>query len=215
VKGSHNTGRIIIVPIPINADNNIPMNIFEPTQMTNMDKLYGNQTDRAEKGIKTLYSIPNSIIGSDSEGNFATQNMEDAFDFYNNVTAQLRQELEIELTTLFVNSIFKDKIKLPIEIKPLKYMSSKNDENEDENELIRAESQARLKGTVGGVQGVLAIQESVSSGRTQYEAAVFILKDIYGYTDESARQALCEPVNLIPSSDTVDETTKTKTVSDE
>jgi len=210
-KGAVNTGRVITVPIPQNADNNIPTNLFEPTQMQNIDRLYDLQSQKAESGIQQLYSIPNSLIGKDTEGNFATQKMEEAFDFYNSVTEQLRQELEIELTTLFTNSIFANQIKLPIEIEPLQFNTyTKKEADKDENEALRAQSQAQLKGTVGGVQGVLAIQSSVSSGTTQYEAGVEILIDIYGYSDEQARKILGKPIqNFSKGDQKVDEKTKT------
>jgi hypothetical protein len=123
VKGAHNTGRIITIPIPPNADDRMPQNLFEPTQMQNIDKLYENQIIKAEIGIQSLYSIPNALLGKDTEGNFATQKMQETFDYYNSVTEPLRQELEIELTTLFANSIFASQIKLPIEIEPLQYIS--------------------------------------------------------------------------------------------
>jgi hypothetical protein len=35
----------------------------------------------------------------------------------------LRQELEIELTRLFSNSVFASQLKLPIEIEPLQFIS--------------------------------------------------------------------------------------------
>jgi hypothetical protein len=215
--GAKNMGRIIAVGVPDSADMRLPVGMFESTQLENIDKLYESQKRDARESIKQLFNQPNSLIGKDTEGNFATQNMEDAFDFYNAVTSPVRQELEIELTTLITNSIYASQVKLPIEIEPLVYESSATKEvDSDENEAIRAESQAKLKGTVGGVQGILGIQESVSLGKTQYEAAIFILKDIYGYTDEEARQALGKPVDLIPDdAQTIDETTETNTVNDE
>ena len=208
-KGSHNTGRIVTIPIPPNADNNVPTNLFEPTQMQNIDKLYTDQVDRAEMGIQSLFSCPNALIGKDTTGNFATQKMQETFDYYNSITEPLRQELEIELTTLFSNSIFASQIQLPIEIDPLQFISKTN-EDLGQNEKIRAESQASLKGTVGGVQGVLQIQLSVSQGTTQYEAGIEILKDIYGYTDEMARKILGEPIQKFSeNTQTVDKQTTT------
>jgi len=123
IKGAHNYGRFIAMRIPDNPDMNMPTNIFEPTQMQNIDELYKNQIENARLGIQELYSTPNALIGLDTEGNFATQKMQETFEYYNSVTEPLRQELEIELTTLFSNSIFKNQIKLPIEIEPLQYIS--------------------------------------------------------------------------------------------
>jgi len=136
VTGAKNTGRVIGVPIPQNADMNIPQNMFEPTQMQNIDKLYTDQKNDARENIKSLYSQPNALIGKDTEGNFATQKMQETFDFYNSITEPLRQELEIELTTLFKNSIFANLVKLPIEIEPLQFVSriKVNETNTKENE---------------------------------------------------------------------------------
>ena len=55
---------------------------------------------------------------------------------------------------------------------------------------IEAEARAKLKGSVGGTQGILQIQESVSRGITQYMAAVVLLKEIYGFDDKTARAIL-------------------------
>lgn len=55
---------------------------------------------------------------------------------------------------------------------------------------LQAESQARLKGSVGGVQGILQIQASVASGVTQYAAGLALLESIYGYDDAKARAIL-------------------------
>lgn len=210
LKGSSNAGRFITIPVQANANMNMPNNMFESTELQNRDKLYTEQKREAKEGIQELYATPNSILGNDSEGNFATQNMQDAFDFYNSVTQPIRTELEIELTRLFKNSVFANQIKLPIQIEPLEYISrASTGASDEENEAIRAESQARLKGTVGGVQGILAIQNSVSQGTTQYEAGVEILIDIYGYTDEQARKILGEPIQQFSEEQaTVDEKTE-------
>jgi hypothetical protein len=55
------------------------------------------------------------------------------------------------------------------------------------------EAQANLRGTVGGVQGILAIQESVSQGITDIQAAINTLMEIYGFTEETAISILGTP----------------------
>ena len=55
---------------------------------------------------------------------------------------------------------------------------------------IEAEAKANLKGSVGGVQGILAIQMQVSQGVTDYESAVTLLFEIYGFDDATARKML-------------------------
>jgi hypothetical protein len=110
--------------VPANADGRIPSSMFEATQLQNIDKLFELQKEEAKKNINQIFSIPNALIGRDTEGNFATQKMQETFEFYNSITEPLRQELEIELTTLFQNSVFASQLKLPIEIEPLQYISN-------------------------------------------------------------------------------------------
>jgi hypothetical protein len=57
----------------------------------------------------------------------------------------------------------------------------------------KQKAQAQLKGSVGGVQGVLAIQASVSQGLTDYESAITILNEIFGIEDTLARSILGNP----------------------
>lgn len=136
-KGAINTGRVVTVPMMPTADNVVPGNLFEPTNLQNIDKLYIEQKKDARENIKKLYSQPSALIGEDTTGNFATQKMQETFDFYNSITEPLRQELEIELTMLFKNSVFASQIQLPIEIEPLQFISrtkTQETQNNIENE---------------------------------------------------------------------------------
>lgn len=55
---------------------------------------------------------------------------------------------------------------------------------------IEAEAKAKLKGSVGGVQGILAIQQQVSEGVTPYPAGLAILELIYGIGGEEGKRIL-------------------------
>lgn len=55
---------------------------------------------------------------------------------------------------------------------------------------IKAQAQANLKGSVGGVQGILQIQASVAQGITNYQAAIATLFEIYGFSEDVARTLL-------------------------
>lgn len=65
---------------------------------------------------------------------------------------------------------------------------------------IEAESKAQLKGTVGGVQGILQIQQSVSQGITEYSAALAMLMEIYGFNAQVASLILGDPKKIKPQS---------------
>jgi hypothetical protein len=63
----------------------------------------------------------------------------------------------------------------------------------------RAEAQANLKGTVGGVQGILQIQQSVAEGITKREAAISLLETIYGFDTQTANALLGNPAPQPPT----------------
>jgi HK97 family phage portal protein len=56
----------------------------------------------------------------------------------------------------------------------------------DQNAL----AQANLRGSVGGVQGILAIQQGVASGITSISSAVTTLVEIYGFDEATAKAVL-------------------------
>jgi hypothetical protein len=137
MKGSINAGRILTMPY--SSAENMPTNVFESTQYANIDRLFPLQKEEAKNNINEKYNIPKPIIGRDNTGNFATQDMEEAYALYNSTTKPIRTELEIDLTTIFDNSILN--IKLPIEIQPLTFEAIRKDipqntQNIPENDTI-------------------------------------------------------------------------------
>ena len=62
---------------------------------------------------------------------------------------------------------------------------------------IEAEAKANLKGTVGGVQGILEIQRSVSQGITDPLAAITLLYEIYGFDEETGKKLVGTPKPII------------------
>lgn len=53
-----------------------------------------------------------------------------------------------------------------------------------------AEAQANLRGSVGGVQGILAIQQGVANGVTSESSAIATMVEIYGFDQATARNVL-------------------------
>ena len=58
---------------------------------------------------------------------------------------------------------------------------------------LQAAAQSALKGSVGGVQGILSIQQGVSQGLTSRESALSVLQLIYGFSLEEATDLLGAP----------------------
>jgi len=68
----------------------------------------------------------------------------------------------------------------------------------NKDEEARKKSQAELKGSVGGVTALLEVQKSVSEGTTDLEAAVEIIKEIFGIEETIARKMLGTPKIVTP-----------------
>jgi hypothetical protein len=73
----------------------------------------------------------------------------------------------------------------------------KPDESKQDTETRAA--QAALRGSVGGVQGILSIQASVSQGTTTRESALSMLTIVYGFSDKDAEKLLGEPTEVKPT----------------
>jgi hypothetical protein len=65
-----------------------------------------------------------------------------------------------------------------------------NPEGGGEDEETRRKAQANLKGTVGGIEGVLKIQEALNTNAVSPEAAIVILQEFYGFTEQQARDLI-------------------------
>lgn len=57
-------------------------------------------------------------------------------------------------------------------------------------DAANAQAQANLRGSVGGVQGILQIQAAVQAGTTSRDSAVIILMQIFGFNEETANEIL-------------------------
>lgn len=62
----------------------------------------------------------------------------------------------------------------------------------DDAEAIKQKAQASLKGSVGGVQALLQIQQSVKEGKTDRSSALTIIEEIFGIDTELAGKMLGE-----------------------
>ncbi len=51
-------------------------------------------------------------------------------------------------------------------------------------------AQAKLRGSVGGVQGILQVKESVRTGTSSKEAATSIMNEVFGFDDETSKKIL-------------------------
>lgn len=76
-----------------------------------------------------------------------------------------------------------------IVIQKSKEKRDKSNDNESNNPE-QATAQAQLRGSVGGVQGILSIADNFKRGIINELSATTILEEIYGFSEQVAREIL-------------------------
>lgn len=95
-------------------------------------------------------------------------------------------ENERKLVEFIVGKFAKFVTNVPIKVLPL--IEEKGGADSE-----RLKAQATLKGSVGGVTALLAIQQSVATKTTQKSAAIAIIEEIYGISSDKASEMLGDP----------------------
>ena len=111
-----------------------------------------------------------------------------------------RFELEnINIVDYMSNSPFKTKIE-SIHNELIKYSEEKILQISERNVVVKvdieAEAKANLRGSVGGIQGIVAIQETVATGIMSIEAAQSTIEEFYG-VDKSVASSMLSKVKPI------------------
>lgn len=188
--GAENAGGAMLMQLPdfegsiddvfkvIRIDSSMDDKMFEYTEgrvSTNILMAFNNLPEGLVK------SPNNSLLGNSGESLRVLQDM-----YWKNCSKD-RKIVERILTDILKKR--EDWNNGVIEFTPI------TGDNADASELDskKLEAQASLKGSVGGVQGILAIQSSVSQGLTDYESAITILNEIFGLDDALARSILGTP----------------------
>lgn len=205
-RGSNNAGALTTIPIMASDLEKLgSFKFIEEIPRTGIDKMFTKQNEETRFNIYAAFQQPPILNGISSNGMFNQESFVDAFDFYNSITESGRKVIERIFESFLQYSIWEI---TDIEIEPLDFQTNRDGisgEGEGDDDKLRKEAQAKLKGTVGGVDGILSIQEKVATGITQYDAGIEILTTIYGFDDEKARQILGKPVDLKPTEEKIDE----------
>ena len=199
--GAENSGSSVVVTSPVDMQGKAsPYTMVEHLSPTNVDTLFVNQNEKAERDILKCFTMPEILLGISSQGMFNEGSFVDAFNYKNADTEGDRKILERYFNKWLQNSAFDVK---EIEIRPLEMKQKEgaekitikedNGENKEGVSDEQLKAQASLKGSVGGVQGILQIQQSFAQGLTDKESAMSILTLIYGFTTAEADALLGDP----------------------
>lgn len=146
--------------------------LFTETKNTVKSNIYAAANNIPEQLIKS----DNALFGTSADTYIEMKK------FYNEQTLDERTELENTLTYLG----------FPTKIIPLTEGEKLNTEVAPVDDATK-EAQANLRGSVGGVQGVLGVQQSFANGLTDYNSAITIFTEIYGFSLKVADALLGSP----------------------
>jgi hypothetical protein len=166
-----------------------------PIQLNDSDERFIMLQDMVEKNIVMGHEIPPQLVVlTPGKLGSTTERQELLAEFQSYYITPRQQQLEevINLTLSPLN--FTSEIVLNT------YDAEQVDKTEDLS--VQEEAQANLKGSVGGVQGILSIQASVSQGITSIDSGAAILEIIYGIDAATARRMLGEPIIVPPTDNT-------------
>jgi len=190
-QGAENSGKIIITYSE--GQEQAPQ--LTPIQLNDSDERFIMLQDMVEKNIVMGHEIPPQLVvltpgklGSTTE----RQELLSEFQSYYITTRQ--QQLNEQFNLVLKTIGFTEEIQLQ------QYDEVNVDKVEDLG--IQEKAQAELKGSVGGVQGILQIQQSVSQGFTTIDSGSAILELIYGIDPIEARRMLGEPKPIEPTDNT-------------
>ena len=163
-----------------NIESNIDDKLFEFTEnsvVNNILMAYNNLP-------KALVKSPDSaLLGNSGEA------LRVAKETYQENTTTEREILQKLINKLISKMNNEQLNNADLKITPL----ISQEVGEDEAEAEKRRAQATLRGSVGGVTSLLAMQQSVSEGITDLNAAVEIIKEIYGINEDTAKKMLGTP----------------------
>lgn len=201
--GSENSGKFIL---SFNDGKEAEVTVVALNPNTEAHQQWDSMLTNARDQIIKAHGAFPSLFGITNASGFS--NNADEL----NTQSKLIQDYQITPKQHSFLDAFKDvfelaKLETDLEFLPLRENYSTDDEealeiplgeNETEVETPKvnketAKAQASLRGSVGGVQGILGIQKSYSEGLTDFESAVTILIEIYGFVREVAEKLLGDP----------------------
>jgi hypothetical protein len=158
---------------------------YDDDQFSNLDeRIFRNITGQANNIPEGLVRKSATFIG-ESGASYVQQKI-----FYEEQTEWERGRIERVMKKLG----FPVKIKTLTELETGGSGEGSGEDGGTSPEEQNAQAQATLRGSVGGVNGILAIQKSVTEKATTKESGIAVLKHVYGFSQEVAEEILGDPV---------------------
>lgn len=161
------------------------------SQTNNLDKEYVEIHERLKQDIVEARSIPPVLLGRTRQGGFPNSDeMRDAYKLYNKKTTPYRHFLSRQFKKFGDHFIYDLGDNYNIKVANFDYNNNQKERTLDSSNPDQAKAQAQLRGSVGGVQGLLQVAESFRRGTISELSAITVLEEIYGFTNDVAKDIL-------------------------
>jgi hypothetical protein len=178
------------------ADSTDTAPIFTPIEMNNTDERYKDLMIQINQEILVGHGATSPVGGIETAGKLGTADeIKDGYKLFQlTKIAQFQAIIERNFNKLAKINGYPTELALL----PYSFIADAEQAPVSTGETVTTEMavesgidyKSKLKGTVGGVQGILEIKKSVIAGDTDYESALSMLDLIYGFDEEQSRRIL-------------------------
>ena len=183
LRGAEGSNDVLLLETSTQSDDVSKQIDLSDLSGTYNDKLFEYSDKQAEKNICKAFTVPLMLVSQTDNSLFGSSG-----EMIKEAKLQLwesreedREQIEAAFKTLL---IYFDKEKInDVDLKIINpYIE------EDAGEInINKQAQANLRGSVGGVQGILDLVKAVKDGSIDNENAVEVIKNIYGFSEKKAK----------------------------
>lgn len=188
VRGADNSSEVVLLEASQQTDDLSKQIKIDDLSSPYNDKLFEYSDSQAEKNICKACGVPLILVNPSDNSMFG--NSGEVLKEAKKQLFESREEDRDQIEEVFI--MLMKKFQKPVE--GLKILNPYEEVKVDETPKdLNAEAQATLRGSVGGVTALLAIQQSVSAKTTTKEAGVAMIVNIYGFSEEIAAEMLGNP----------------------
>lgn len=189
MQGANNSSDVLVVEAS-EATEDLSKSIYlGDLTSTYNDKMFEYSDKKAEASICKAFGVNLVLISPNENSIFGNSGevLREAKKQLYDEKKEDRDQIEEVFSDLMKS--FKKPIEDGVEIQN-PYLDDVDEGAEDEN----ANAQAVLRGSVGGVTALLAIQQSVANRTTTKEAGIAMIVNIYGFDEDKASDMLGDPI---------------------
>ena len=185
--GSNNQADVIIA---FNEKPEMKLSV-DAIEVTELNAQYVHFEEISKTQIIVAHSAPPILFSGSREGGGLGNNSEELKtqkeELYQKNINPLREDILEGLRYAF------SFIDNTLDLRFKDFGEKDNDDSAPVQDVRTLDAQAQLRGSVGGVDAILKVQESYSLGTTSYMSAIAIFKNVFGFSEEQSKELLGNP----------------------